>query len=1003
MHLRGRKVIDYFIGELGGLGIDEDSAIANLAILEIILHIFKSRRSSLSRSLKEYLIQKGVRQEYAYKLAQYQETKEYAYYFGGLLTNKIIDGLVKEYEDVGFSRKLGLSNPGKLRILEDLNIPVQKVTLEMDIETLIKNKKEALKRNMHDFAHDIQVTILTILKKRRAPIKIEGKNETLKPEEAIKAYKEGRYDFKKIDNELVAIPLKEVRRFDEPVLAKSSVGNIFDVLSNQVQPIKKGELLKIIGRSESSINMNLVNLVTHLKLVRRIHRGSYVLYLATDETIRYSKQIQPILNQLKTRPTKDELARVKIELDRTIENWDKTQETLIYIFKGKRLEESRKGIQQKLVDAGIHPEHAKILVYYEGLNENLLDYDSNMINKVMDYFITNLNERGIKKDAYINKENGRLIVITAGLQTIDNKEESFYSNPAILEILLNVFKPKKGNHRGRKAVNNWLRRKLEARGKGVNKEYANAIAKFKKADKQLFNLNPILINSTMDSLMKDFNDLGVDRKIAFRNPGQILQLKRLGLPTTKTIVEKNYNNVNFALKNKQELINRGFEELMPANVFVPFEKVILKKLNNYKAPIKIKHQKKILSSKEAIDAYQNKEIDIKQVNARLIAIKIIKRVKVPYDIPLRLLYNNKNFSNNSITLKDLYDQGIYCHIDTLRRRFRNLIKVGLVELDKEEQPYRYYLSDVLKRAPPKAIERICRVPLLNLYPRSLSNNELRGLKDAINKILSEVTGVRNVLLVEKYKGNGWNSGVLGKVMEINQKAEQDIMKVLGRKIRFKDIELISEPAAYPTAFDIDSKEEFINLASTLHSPSEDGEMFFEVMDTHIRHDFGHYISYESLIPEGERYSAYEVAAHLKQGVPNHPYIKGLSIDVDKYTSFFKDDIIWCAMEIVAHKIGSILQGEGAYRRGYQGGIDYAVKKYEQWSEGRNFNFSKSLPYLACWHVLTVELGDLESANRLFKSAIKALRIDAGIIIKYERLLNDYTRIWKEMKLKRSVF
>ncbi|MFC1658641.1 ARMT1-like domain-containing protein [Candidatus Omnitrophota bacterium] len=274
----------------------------------------------------------------------------------------------------------------------------------------------------------------------------------------------------------------------------------------------------------------------------------------------------------------------------------------------------------------------------------------------------------------------------------------------------------------------------------------------------------------------------------------------------------------------------------------------------------------------------------------------------------------------------------------------------------------------------------------------------------VNKLLKRYprisrTEVGRILIDQRCQARGWDLDVLERIMQLIEMAEEYLSSILANSIRFKEIKLTSEAEPYPTAFDIDNKVEIINLNSTLHFPLRDGEMFYEIMNTHILHDFSHYISYESLMPEGRIYSPYEVARLLKEGLPQHPYVKGLSIDVDKYTIFNKGDVVWCAMEISAHKIGYIIQGKEAYRKGYQGGVNYAVKEYEQRSKEGNLNAFKSLPYLVCWQVVARQLEDVKSANKLNQIAIRAVRSNPILMQEYELLLKDYSRLWKGISLK----
>ncbi|MBU1871293.1 MAG: HD domain-containing protein, partial [Candidatus Omnitrophica bacterium] len=72
---------------------------------------------------------------------------------------------------------------------------------------------------------------------------------------------------------------------------------------------------------------------------------------------------------------------------------------------------------------------------------------------------------------------------------------------------------------------------------------------------------------------------------------------------------------------------------------------------------------------------------------------------------LNTLYSHNNFSNNPVSVKELIRERAYS-ATTIRVELANLIAVGLVEVNKQIKPYRYYLTDTLKRAPPEAINEI---------------------------------------------------------------------------------------------------------------------------------------------------------------------------------------------------------------------------------------------------------------------------------------------------------
>ncbi|MBU0549766.1 MAG: hypothetical protein KJ838_05575, partial [Candidatus Omnitrophica bacterium] len=99
---------------------------------------------------------------------------------------------------------------------------------------------------------------------------------------------------------------------------------------------------------------------------------------------------------------------------------------------------------------------------------------------------------------------------------------------------------------------------------------------------------------------------------------------------------------------------------------------------------------------------------------------------------LNTLYSHNNFSNNPVSVKELIRERAYS-ATTIRVELDNLVALGLVEVDKQTRPYRYYLTDTLKRAPPEAISEITALPELNLY--QIPSEQITQVKKQIRKIL----------------------------------------------------------------------------------------------------------------------------------------------------------------------------------------------------------------------------------------------------------------------------
>jgi phosphoglycerate kinase len=100
---------------------------------------------------------------------------------------------------------------------------------------------------------------------------------------------------------------------------------------------------------------------------------------------------------------------------------------------------------------------------------------------------------------------------------------------------------------------------------------------------------------------------------------------------------------------------------------------------------------------------------------------------------LKGLYDNPDLRESPVTVKDLIPLREGYSETTVRVELDNLIALGLMEKDTSQRPYRYYLTDILRRAPPETIDAICALPQLNRY--QIPPSELPSLKDSIDDIL----------------------------------------------------------------------------------------------------------------------------------------------------------------------------------------------------------------------------------------------------------------------------
>ncbi len=93
------------------------------------------------------------------------------------------------------------------------------------------------------------------------------------------------------------------------------------------------------------------------------------------------------------------------------------------------------------------------------------------------------------------------------------------------ELLLEVFASPKGK------MKKWLRKKLM--DMRVEEEFAENIAKFKKADKRLLRLSAKEINKTIESFIQEYKEhphlKDLQRKFILANPGKLRIFKKKGL------------------------------------------------------------------------------------------------------------------------------------------------------------------------------------------------------------------------------------------------------------------------------------------------------------------------------------------------------------------------------------------------------------------------------------------------------------------------------------------
>jgi len=147
-----------------------------------------------------------------------------------------------------------------------------------------------------------------------------------------------------------------------------------------------------------------------------------------------------------------------------------------------------------------------------------------------------------------------------------------------------------------------------------------------------------------------------------------------------------------------------------------------------------------------------------------------------------------------------------------------------------------------------------------------------------------------------------------------------------------------------------------------------------------------------------------LAEILRKGTPNHPYLEGLKIDILKYWEKFDlnlKNLTEATMELVAHKVGVLLSGKEQYRKGYQKGIDYALREYRRRVDKKKFRNEDSLPWLLSWQILAQEVEYQKALNEFKKTAEKAVKNTPPFQEVSEMLVKEFALLWEDIQLKRG--
>ena len=119
------------------------SKTAQTKLEKLLLKVFKSDKRKFQAWLKRKLESMGVEDKFAAIIARYEGANEDLLELSSRGINQFIHCLIKEFKKAGFDEKIALTNLGRLRELERLNLPITARTIIYgNPQILLKNKKE---------------------------------------------------------------------------------------------------------------------------------------------------------------------------------------------------------------------------------------------------------------------------------------------------------------------------------------------------------------------------------------------------------------------------------------------------------------------------------------------------------------------------------------------------------------------------------------------------------------------------------------------------------------------------------------------------------------------------------------------------------------------------------------------------------------------------------------------------------------------------------------------
>ena len=107
----------------------------------VLLEIFASGSGKMNKWLRTKLIKKGVESQFADNIAKHKAASDHLLNLDPDQINNFVYSLIKEFEEAGFGKEIALRNPGRLRELEHLGLPITASTIYRNPKTLLEHKK----------------------------------------------------------------------------------------------------------------------------------------------------------------------------------------------------------------------------------------------------------------------------------------------------------------------------------------------------------------------------------------------------------------------------------------------------------------------------------------------------------------------------------------------------------------------------------------------------------------------------------------------------------------------------------------------------------------------------------------------------------------------------------------------------------------------------------------------------------------------------------------------